>query len=166
MRGRVDYAQWLIEAGAKTNVWHRYSTQIFSTRSVFQAVSTLKATPLHFACSYAPDDETCYRMIEVLRTTDRTGIAKLVNTSWLHELVSMVNSNDQTATCLAAERGFLESVTHLLSLYECQVKNSDICQMELEYGVRSNNPAILDVILEKHGSCSQKVLSKVNTARN
>ena len=107
-------------------------------------------------------------MIEVLLTAEHTGIAKLVNTPWRHdpnpELVSMVNFDYQTATCLAAERGFLESVTYLLPTKD-QVKKSDICQMEIEYAVRSNNPVILQKILEVHRPCWQEVSSRVNITK-
>jgi hypothetical protein len=127
-----------------------------------QAQSTLKETPLHSACSSARNDEDCLSMLNVLLKTKPPGIARLVDTSW-HQLVSMFNSSDETAVCLAAKRGFLKSVIYLNSfghLPEPPEKN-DVCQMELECGVRSNDPAILYEMFQKHKSCLYKTPSKI-----
>jgi hypothetical protein len=127
-----------------------------------QAQSTLKETPLHSACSSARKDEDCLRMLNILLETKPIGVASLVDTS-RRELVWMVSSHDETAVCLAAKRGFLKSVMYL-NLFghstEPPEKN-DVCQMELECSVRSNNPAILHGMFQKHKSCLQATSSKV-----
>jgi hypothetical protein len=98
-------------------------------------------------------------MITVLLEAKPFRIARLVDTSW-HQHVWIVNSSDETAVCLAAKQGFLESVKYL-NLSGHLLEKNDVCLKELEYGVRSNNPAILNAMFEKHKSCFPEMASKV-----
>ncbi len=98
-------------------------------------------------------------MIKILLETKPFTIARLVNT-FLDQHVWIVNSSDETALCLAAKRGFLKSVKYL-NLSGHSPEKNDVCLMELEYGVRSNNPAILHAMFKKHKSCLREMASKV-----
>jgi len=98
-------------------------------------------------------------MIKILLETKPVSVAGLVDTSW-HQLVSMINSSDETAVCLAAKQGFLESVKYL-NLPEHSAEKNEVCQIELEYGVRSNNPAILQSMFQKHETYLREMSSKV-----
>src|SRR5690349_17020991 len=107
----------------------------------------LNATVLHFACFSAKDDAECVKMIEVL-----TSGSKYFN----NQIVLQKNHDGLTAVCTAARRSFEQSVEYLLDLYKCS-KQDNSCNIELEYGVRSNNVLILDKIYQKHEKCSYQV---------
>jgi len=115
--------------------------------SFFQAKTTLKATVLHFACFSAKDDKQCLEMIKMI-------VSKSKDVD--NQLVLQKNCDGQTAVCIAARRSFELSVEHLLGLYQCSEKDNS-CDIELEYGVRSNNAMILDKIYQKHKSCPTQV---------
>ncbi len=115
--------------------------------SFFQAKTTFKATVLHFACFSAKDDKQCLKMIKMFVSKSK-GVD--------NQLVLQKNSDDLTAVCLAAQRSFETSVEYLFGLYHCSEKDNS-CDIELEYGVRSNNAMILDKIYQKHQSCPKQV---------
>lgn len=110
-------------------------------------MTTLKATVFHFACFSAKQDEKCLEMIKIL--TSKKG-------TLYNQFVLQKNSDGLTAVCLAAQRSFQRSVEYLLTLYQCP-KVHYTCDIELEYGVRSNNVMILDQIYKKHRNCYQEL---------
>ncbi len=128
-------------------MFYTYCMKIEYIISFFQATTTLKATVLHFACFSAKDDKQCLEMIKMI-------VSKSKDVD--NQLVLQKNSNGLTAVCLAAQRSFETSVEHLFGLYHCPEKDNS-CDIELEYGVRSNNAMILDKIYEKHKSCPKQV---------
>ncbi len=117
--------------------------------SFFQAKTTLKATVLHFACFSARKDEQCLEMIKIFVPEPEDSD---------HQLVLQKNSDGLTAVCLAAQRSFEASVEYLLSFYQCP-EQANPCDIELEYGVRSNNARIMEQIYHKHKSCRWQVIA-------
>ncbi len=115
--------------------------------SFFQAATTLNATVLHFACFSVKTDEQCLEMMKIL-------VPKPEESD--HQLVLQKNSDGLTAVCLAAQRSFEASVEYLLSFYQCP-EQANPCDIELEYGVRSNNARIMEQIYQKHKSCRLQV---------
>jgi hypothetical protein len=112
--------------------------------------TTLQATPLHFCCFAAKDDDQCQKMMKVLVKKPEDVI----------QFVNQKNADGITAVCRAAERSFEESVKYI-GLCKCSEENK-CCDIELEYGVRSNNETILQYIFEKHEKCP----SQVNRIKN
>lgn len=135
-------------------MFYKYCLKIEHILPSFQATTTLKATVLHFACFSAKKDEECLRMIKLL-----TSKKELLD----NQLILRKNSDGLTAVCSAAQRSFPESVKHLLTLYP-QSECDNSCDIELEYGVRSNNVTILDEIYQKHKShyACQNIQKKSN----
>ncbi|CAF3701144.1 unnamed protein product [Adineta steineri] len=131
---RFDYMKWLIKHGADINV-----------------KTLLKATALHFACFSAKNDGECLRMLKILYKKPEDSTNELVRQKD-SELARQKDSDNLTAICIAARRSFEQSVGYLLDSYQCS-QLDNCCDIELEYGVRSNNENILDKIYLKHKNC-------------
>ncbi|CAF4113532.1 unnamed protein product, partial [Adineta steineri] len=116
------------------------------------AVKTLlKATVLHFACFSAKDDEECLGMLEILYKKPK-GFDNVLVRQGDSEFIRQKDSDNLTAICIAARRSFEQSVGYLLDSYQCS-QLDNCCDIELEYGVRSNNEKILEKIYLKHKNC-------------
>ena len=102
---------------------------------------------LHFCCFSAKNDDECLTMLNILsEKVERFD----------DEFVLQKNSDGLTAVCFAAQRSFQRTVVYLLNMYKCS-EQDNACDIELEYGVRSNNSKILDKIYEKHKNCHYQV---------
>ncbi|CAF3996479.1 unnamed protein product [Adineta steineri] len=132
---RTDYMKWLIEYKADVNV-----------------KTLLKATVLHFACFSAKNDEECLIMLKILYKEPEDSKNEIVRQKD-SELARQKDSDNLTAVCIAARRSFEQSVGYLLDSYQCS-QHDNCCDIELEYGVRSNNKKILDKIYRQHESCT------------
>ena len=136
-------------------MFYTYCIKIEYIRSFFQTKTTLRATALHFACFSAKNDGQCLEMIKILVPQSEKSKKQL---DLQNQLVLQKNCDGLTAVCQAAQRCFEQSVKYLLTLYTCSEKDN-ACDIELEYGVRSNNANILEQIYQKHSNCGNQVNS-------